>query len=250
MLGFSPYRGLKLGGRLCVFALFPGALCLWAHDPITTKVTWNREMSRIVFMHCASCHHDGGAAFSLMTYREARPWAKAIKDETLNRRMPPWNAVKGFGEFKDDRGLTQDTLELIADWVEGGAPEGDPKLAPKPPKPAGLVRPKPEQPGREVIVDGRLKLTSALDVAGIRAKSMQEGSSVQVVAERPDGEIVPLLWLYNYQPKYDRVYYYEQPVQLPSGAVIRTSPSSAGTVALVTERASSASLSRDRKPAR
>ena len=69
-----------------------------------------------------------------MTYEEARPWAKAIKEEVLARRMPPWNAVKGFGDFKNDRGLTQEQIEMLADWVEGGAPEGDPAYLPKAPR--------------------------------------------------------------------------------------------------------------------
>ncbi len=69
-----------------------------------------------------------------MTYDEARPWAKAIKEEVLERRMPPWEAVKGFGEFRDDRGLTQEEMETISGWVEGGAPEGEPKYLPALPK--------------------------------------------------------------------------------------------------------------------
>src|SRR3954452_12526433 len=107
-----------------------------AHDPITTKLTWSREVSRIIYKHCASCHRDGGTAMSLLTYEEARPWAKAIKEEVLERRMPPWGAVKGFGDFKNDQGLTQEQIELITDWVEGGAPGGDPSLLPKLPSSA------------------------------------------------------------------------------------------------------------------
>src|SRR5579864_3354954 len=107
-----------------------GTYAAYAHDPITTKLTWSKEISRLVYKHCASCHRDGGAAFSLMTYDAARPWATAMKEEVLARRMPPWQAVKGFGEFRDDRGLTQDDLDVIAEWVEGGAPEGDPQWTP------------------------------------------------------------------------------------------------------------------------
>src|SRR6202171_1411842 len=101
------------------------------HDIITTNITWDREILRIIHARCASCHRPDGRAFSLMTYNEARPWAVAIKEETLERRMPPWGAVKGFGDFRDDQGLTQEELHLISDWVEGGAPEGDPALLPK-----------------------------------------------------------------------------------------------------------------------
>ena len=62
----------------------------FAHDVIGTKLLWTQEISRIVYRHCASCHREGGTAMSLMTYQDARPWAKAIRDEVLSRRMPPW----------------------------------------------------------------------------------------------------------------------------------------------------------------
>ena len=62
---------------------------------------------------------------SLATYDEARPWAKAIKEELLEKRMPPWHAVKGYGEFRNAPHLTQRDVDLIVNWVEGGAPKGD-----------------------------------------------------------------------------------------------------------------------------
>src|SRR5437016_2120481 len=116
-----------------LFVLLATGIPLSAHDVITTKITWSREISRIVYARCLTCHRDGGRAFSLATYGDTRPWAKAIKEEVLARRMPPWNAVKGFGEFQNDRGLTQEELSLIADWVEGGAPEGTPSYMPERP---------------------------------------------------------------------------------------------------------------------
>ena len=115
-----------------VLALVSASFTARAHDVISTKVTWTREISRIILEHCVSCHHEKGSAFSLSTYQAARPWAKAIKEETLERRMPPFAAVKGFSDLKDDQSLMQEQLELISDWVEGGAPEGDPGLLPIP----------------------------------------------------------------------------------------------------------------------
>ena len=70
-----------------------------AHDPIGTKVTWDREIAPIVQARCVSCHSEGGKGPPLMTYEEARPWAKAIKEEVLTRRMPKWAAVRGYGDF-------------------------------------------------------------------------------------------------------------------------------------------------------
>src|ERR1041385_1096733 len=96
-----------------------------AHDLITTKLTWNREISRIVYARCVGCHRPHAQAFSLLTYVDARPWAKAIAEEVLERRMPPWGAVKGFGDFRDDQALTPEQLELITSWSQGGSPEGE-----------------------------------------------------------------------------------------------------------------------------
>ena len=100
------------------FALLVAGLgTIQAHDIITTKITFSKEISRIIYARCATCHREGGSAFSLMKYDEARPWAKAIKEEVLERRMPPWEAIKGFAEFRDDRGLSQEELETISSWV-------------------------------------------------------------------------------------------------------------------------------------
>src|SRR5438067_13007848 len=119
-------RFLLLGGLLILAAS--------AHDPITTNLTWSKEISRVIYQHCAGCHRTGGRAMSLLTYEDARPWAKAIRDEVLNRRMPPWDAVKGVGEFRDDLSLSQPEMDLLVSWVEGGAPEGNPIYLPQVPR--------------------------------------------------------------------------------------------------------------------
>src|ERR1700735_548821 len=125
---------------------------LQAHDVITTKITFSKEISRLINKRCATCHHDGGSAFSLTAYDQARPWAKAIKEEVLERRMPPWEAVKGFGEFREDRGLTQEEIETISGWVEGGPPEGDPKYLPSLKKLADWQVPAAPKGSSEVIL--------------------------------------------------------------------------------------------------
>jgi Copper type II ascorbate-dependent monooxygenase, C-terminal domain len=105
-----------------------------AHEVITTKITFNKEIVRILSKSCMSCHRPGGLApMALTTYQEARPWAKAIKEEVLERRMPPWHAVAGYGEFANDPSLAGREIDLITAWVDGGAPKGDDKdLAPLP----------------------------------------------------------------------------------------------------------------------
>src|SRR5215475_9824911 len=85
-----------------------------AHN-VGNAITWNREISRIIYQRCASCHRDGGSSFSLMKYQEVQPRAVEIKEAVLARRMPPWGAVKGFGDFRVDLGLSYAELETITD---------------------------------------------------------------------------------------------------------------------------------------
>jgi hypothetical protein len=213
-----------------------GVCCeAFAHDVITTKITWSREISRLVYKRCVSCHRSGGSSFSLMAYTEARPWAKAIKEETLERRMPPWNAVKGFGSFRDDQGLTQEDLELISAWVEGGAPEGDPALLPKVPD-FQTRAPGKGPPGSAAIVEGRLTLPAAIRLEAIGTAMMTAGKSVQVIAELPDGTIDPLIWIYNYNPAFARNYFLKIPLSLPAGTKIVCSPADAGAITLLTNQ--------------
>lgn len=203
-----------------------------AHDIITTKITWSKEVSRLIYKRCASCHREGGSAFSLIGYEESRPWAKAIKEEVLERRMPPWEAVKGFGEFQNDRGLTGEELEIISDWVEGGAPEGEPKFLPMVPKRSDWMdAPKPEG-SSAVAVSGETKLDAAERVVAVRVKDLKKGASVQIIAARPDGSVEPLLWIYQYNPDFSRTYYYKQAIPLPAGTQIEMSPPEAGSVTL------------------
>jgi len=102
-----------------------------SHDPITTKVMFNKEIVRIFQRHCLACHDSGAITnISLATYAQARPWAKSFKEEVLEKRMPPYQAVKGFGRFHDDYALTQREIDQIISWVEGGAPKGDDKDMP------------------------------------------------------------------------------------------------------------------------
>jgi hypothetical protein len=94
-----------------------------AHDPITTKITFAREIRAILAARCAVCHAPGGSApMALTTYEEVRPWARAIKDQVLTRRMPTWHAAHGFGAFKNDPSLTPIEMAMIVSWVDGGLP--------------------------------------------------------------------------------------------------------------------------------
>jgi hypothetical protein len=94
------------------------------HVPITTKITFNREIAQIFQRKCFQCHTDGNVSMALTTYQEARPWAVAIKEEILDREMPPWSAAGGYGHFTNDMSLTAREISLILSWADGGAPSG------------------------------------------------------------------------------------------------------------------------------
>lgn len=94
------------------------------HVPITTKIVFNREIAQIFQKKCFQCHTDGNVGVPLTTYKEARPWAVAIKEEILERKMPPWSAAGGYGHFSNDISLTAREISLILSWTDGGAPSG------------------------------------------------------------------------------------------------------------------------------
>jgi len=200
------------------------------HDVVTTSVTWNREISRIVFDRCASCHNEKGPAFSLMTYAEARPWAVAIKEEVLSRRMPPWGAVKGFGEFRDDKGLTQEQIGLITSWVEGGVPEGNPQDLPPKPKLTSPVKPGSKR--NQIAVSGEHTLRNPLRLAGLLPEKVPSGASLRIQAKLPDGTLVPLVWLYEYREQYKHVFLLRTVLTLPAGTVIQGVPQGASIILL------------------
>ncbi len=95
-----------------------------SHGRITTSIVFNREVSQIFQKKCFQCHTDGNVSMALTTYKEARPWAVAIKEEILEKRMPPWSAVNGYGHFANDVSLTAREISLIMSWADGGAPSG------------------------------------------------------------------------------------------------------------------------------
>jgi len=205
-------------------AILTAGIPVSGHDPITTKVTWSREVARIVYTRCIACHRSAGPAFSLEKYEEARPWAKAIEEEVLNRRMPPWNAVKGFGRFQNDRGLTQQELTVISDWVEGGAPEGDPGLMPSVHLPVEQI----PQAARKVEVFGTTVLPSRVQALGIRVTA-----DVQVIAIRPDGSTEPLIWLRRVNSSAPDTYWFRSRISLPARTQVRTIPPTASATLLV-----------------
>ena len=84
-----------------------------------------RDVKPILDKHCVGCHHPGEIGpMPLVTYKEARPWASAIREAVKLRKMPPWFADPSYGEFANDPRLTDDEIQAISDWSAAGAPAG------------------------------------------------------------------------------------------------------------------------------
>lgn len=99
----------------------------------TKPVTFHKDVLPVLQKRCQECHRPGEAApMSLLTYKEARPWAKAMKTAVLSKKMPPWFADPAHGQFVNDRRLSQSEIDTLTTWADAGAPEGNAKDAPAP----------------------------------------------------------------------------------------------------------------------
>ncbi len=98
------------------------------------EATFTRDIAPILQAKCVACHRAGEVApMALLTYEDARPWARAIKAKVVARQMPPWFADPAFGTFANDPSLSPTEIATIARWVDAGAPRGDPKDMPPTP---------------------------------------------------------------------------------------------------------------------
>jgi hypothetical protein len=90
--------------------------------------TFNRDVLPILEKRCQECHRPGEVApMPFLTYKQTRPWVKAIREAVALKKMPPWFAEPGFGPFSNDRSLSKEEMETLVTWADRGAPEGDPR---------------------------------------------------------------------------------------------------------------------------
>lgn len=111
---------------------------VWVATPAASQdsaavLTFHKDVLPVLQKNCQSCHRPGQIGpFSMLTYKDTRPWAKAIKLAVASRAMPPWFADPRYGHFNNDRSLKQAEIDTIVAWVDHGALEGNPKDAPPP----------------------------------------------------------------------------------------------------------------------
>jgi len=126
---------MKLTLPLGSFVLATCALSIpgLAAELTSQPVTFTKDVAPIFQEKCQGCHRAGSMApMSLITYEEARPWAKAIRQRVVTRNMPPWHIDKTVGvqKFMNDFSLSDQQIATIVNWVDSGAPQGDPKDMP------------------------------------------------------------------------------------------------------------------------
>jgi hypothetical protein len=122
-------RGVVTLGAIFVIA----APTLAADSSLSRQPTFSKDVAPIFQAKCQECHQPNSIApMSLITYEETRPWARAIKARVAARQMPPWHIDRSVGvqKFKNDMSLSDEQVDTIVRWVDGGALEGDPKDMP------------------------------------------------------------------------------------------------------------------------
>jgi hypothetical protein len=153
---------------------------------------------------------------SLVTYDDARPWARAMREEVLARRMPKWHAARGFGQFANDPSLSPFEIALIVAWVDGGAIRGpDPTtvaapLSPFRPPAARIVT----QPcTKRTLPSGRL--------LGITPQ-LSDGASTEFMVQLPNGDTRILAWIRSYEREFEQTYWLRTPIALSPGSRLVT----------------------------
>jgi hypothetical protein len=130
------HRSLRIRTLALAAPFLASGLVLAAADG-ARPVTFSKDVAPILQAKCQECHQpDSIAPMSLLTYQQARPWARSIKERVATRQMPPWHIDKTVGvqKFKNDMSLSDEQIATIVAWVDQGALQGDPKDLP-PPKP-------------------------------------------------------------------------------------------------------------------
>jgi hypothetical protein len=126
-------EALMIGRLFMCGAVLAVAAPVMAAD--TPTPTFSKDVAPIFQKKCQDCHQPNSIGpMSLITFQEARPWVRSIKERVATRQMPPWHIDRSVGvqKFKNDISLTDEQVDTIVRWVDAGAPQGDPKDLPAP----------------------------------------------------------------------------------------------------------------------
>ena len=118
-------RAIIVAAGVVVLSLAGGAGAAAEGAGAAETPTYNQDVGPILLENCTTCHRPNQVApMSLLTYRDARPWARAIKAKVASREMPPWFADPRFGKFSNDKSLSEEQIATIVAWADAGAPQG------------------------------------------------------------------------------------------------------------------------------
>src|SRR5262245_60470490 len=124
-------KSFALVSILAVSAVLVGTAQDTRVPPNQSAPTFSKDVAPILYAKCVQCHRPGEVApMSLITYRDVRPWARAIREKVASRTMPPWFADPAHGKFINDRSLTQAQIDTIVKWADADARQGDPAQMP------------------------------------------------------------------------------------------------------------------------
>ena len=127
-------RVSKTAAGLCAAALVLGMTVTGA-EAAEGVPTFAADVAPILYDNCVACHRPNHLApMSLITYDDVRPWARAVKTKVVSREMPPWGADSSVRAYKNDASLSPEEIDVIAAWVDGGAPRGNEAELPELPK--------------------------------------------------------------------------------------------------------------------
>ncbi len=167
-----------------------------------TPATFAKDVAPILYKSCVECHRPSMfAPMSLVTYEDARPWARAIRQKVTKREMPPWSADSPIGVFKNDPRLSQHEIDTIVAWVDGGAPRGNDREMPKAPEFAdGWTIGKPDQIFT-MTEDFQIPAEGTIPYQYIRVPTnLTEDKWIQAIEIRPGNRAVVHHVIANAQP--------------------------------------------------
>src|SRR5947207_976114 len=119
------------GGCMRRLSIVLGLISVTASAATAATPTFAKDVAPILYRNCVECHRPNAMApMALITYDDARPWARAVKQKVVAREMPPWGADPAIGKFSNDVSLKQAEIDTIAAWVDAGAPQGSPEDLP------------------------------------------------------------------------------------------------------------------------
>jgi len=137
---------MRLKAVIISIVLAPFAVFAADVNQKPAALTFSKDIAPILYQHCVQCHHPGDIApMSLLTYKDVRPWAAAIREAVVSRQMPPWRADPHVGHWSNDPSLSAAQIEIIRNWTQGEKAEGDAnQMPPVPAFPDGWKIGKPD----------------------------------------------------------------------------------------------------------